>query len=454
MLTNAVAGETPQTIAAAHDALGPEGFVGDLNHPLSRLTKSIADQPEAAAGDIRAAYAARAKADAGRIDSAITQALGPAQDVSALTRNDQIARSAAADPLYEAWRNTQIPPTDQIRSLLPRLNAAGVSAGAANKMAIEGIPGFQQWFTRDPVTGQLTLDTEKSPTAQTFDYMKQALDDKIGSALKSGENGQARLYQGLKSDLVNAIDNHPDPNVSGVWKAARQAWSDPTSIISARQEGASALSKTITPSELKDQFNSYTPPEQQAFIQGLRGNIANAFGATKYGDTTVKNQLLAPNNQAKIAALVGQNKADALVKSLQQEDALAEATKKITGGSPTHENMQASVLSGPAAIPGKVSNYIRNFSIDKPATWLGMAPGSVIPQAEAAALAKARSQLSPLLTTPNGQNAEMARQLLELSAGNAARQSQADQVRNLATMLLQGAGQEQRAQRNMPLVIP
>jgi hypothetical protein len=40
-------------------------------------------------------------------------------------------------------------------------------------MAVEGVSGAAQWFKPDPITGQMTLDTETAPTAQTFDYMKQ-----------------------------------------------------------------------------------------------------------------------------------------------------------------------------------------------------------------------------------------------------------------------------------------
>jgi hypothetical protein len=366
-LSNAVQGETPASIQAAHEALGPNAFVGDLNHPLSRLTKSIADQPEAAAGDIRAAYAARNAADGDRINAAITDALGPEQDLTALTGSEKAARSAAGDPLYEAWKATPIPPTDELRALMPRLNAAGVSNGAANKAAIEGVPGAHEWFKQLP-DGSLSLDTEAMPTSQAYDFMKQALDDKIGVARRAGEDGQARLYSKLKNDLVSAIDNHPDPNVAGIWQQARQAWADPTAIMTARNEGATALSRATDVNELRDQIQNYSLPERHAFTQGLRGYAANVFGATKNGDTAIKNQLLAPNSQRKLEYLIGPDRTEALIRSLNQEDALAASAKRITGGSPTNENAQANHLSGAAAVPGAVADYARNFALDRPAT--------------------------------------------------------------------------------------
>lgn len=613
MLSRAVQGETPQSIAASHGALGPSSFVGDLNNPLAALTKSIADQPDKAAGMVRDAYQARSAADGGRINDAITAALGPQQNLSALVRSETAARSAAADPLYEAWRNTPVPPTDQLRALLPRLNAAGVSNGAATKMAIEGVPGYHQWFKpetqaaaenvtqkgmpeilrmgsggiqttplvgktlwhetspenaadiiREDMTnyapnvrpsnlfvadnpdialgqggngvhiefngdlssgvenkkpgagdmagreyrlnangnnsinrvtvdpghkldlggsfqdrflsdfdmtknpdgttvftrraaghipqnpgapgGQLTLDLEASPTAQTYDYMKQALDDKVSGAYKAGENGNARLYQGLKSDLLSAIDNHPDPNVSGVWQAARKAWSGPTAIMTARQEGADALKRSTSPDELIEQIGGYSPPEKQAYIQGLRGNVADIFGATKNGDTLVKNQLLAPNNQAKLQSLIGPDATNSLVTALNQEDALAQSSKRIIGGSPTHQNQQGSVLSGPSAVPGAVANYVSNFALDRPGSWIGMSPGSLINGTEAQALAKARAQISPILTAPNGPNADMAQALLSMAQSRADRGAAGDEAGKLASVLINGAGQEYNRQ--------
>lgn len=441
MLTTAIQGETPHSINAAAQTLGPQGFVGDINNPLSRLTKSVHDQPDQASQVIKQAYDARTAADSGRINDAITQALGPSQNLTLLTRSDKAAQSAAADPLYDAFRNTQIPPTPKLNALASRLNAAGVSGSAANKMAISGTPGYQQWFKPDPITGAMTLDTTQAPTAQTYDFMKQALDDKIGGSIAKNEKGDARLYQGLKSDLVDAIDNHPDPNVSGVWQAARQAFADPASIMSARAEGADALKRATPVDDLREQFNDYTPPEQQAFLQGTRGNIAEIFGGTKNGDTLAKNQLLAPNAQAKMQFLVGPDKAQALTDSLMQEDKLSAATKPIRGGSPTQENMQSAGLSGASAVPGAIANYMRNLKLNEPATIFGANPSNMIGQHEVAQLSAARGQIAPILATPLGPNADMAKALLQMSNADVAKRGAANRIGSLATALINGGGQ-------------
>jgi hypothetical protein len=233
-----------------------------------------------------------------------------------------------------------------------------------------------------------------------------------------------------------------------VWQQARQSWADPQSIMDARELGSNMLKNSTTVDDLREQWGGLSTPEQVAAVQGLRGQIANVFGGTKNGDTLIKNQLLAPNAQEKLQFMVGPDKAQNLTNALSQEDVLAAATKKITGGSPTQENMQSAGLSGPSAIPGNIRRYIGNFEATRPATWIpGFNADDLISSHEGAQLAAARAQTAPILTTPLGPNADMARQLLNMAATQGSRNARAQQIQNMATMLM-GAGARQRMQQN------
>lgn len=444
MLAKGVADETPQAIAEAQARLGPNGFLGELSPGLMDTMGGVADTPGAGKAVVRGAYAARNAEAMTRANDLLDQHFGPRIDMAALTKNDIAARSAAADPLYTAWTNTPIPPTPELQALTSRLDAAGVSSSAANKMAIQGVPGFNQWFVRDPLTGAVTLNTAASPTAQTFDYMKQGLDDKIGAALRTGENGQARLYQGLKSDLVNALDNHPDPNVAGVWKQARQAWSDPTSIMNAREAGQITFSKAQRPDELVQTVQNMSQPERIAFMQGARDSIGQVMDASTRGDTTARNILLAPASQAKLRVLLGKSGAEDLTTQLQAEAEFKNNTQNIAGGSQTAPKAQRVGLVTPDPGSGAL-NWWNQLYLDKPSTYIpGLSPAALAERFRGGAYDKARAQIAPLLTSTGPQRDEIAQALYLAGLKNQAINQMSIAPRNAATVATNIAGQMAR----------
>ena len=248
-----------------------------------------------------------------------------------MTKDAKAARSAAADPLYDAWRNTPVPPTPELNGLQPRLNAAGVAGSAYQKMGIEGVPGYQNWFTRD-AEGNLTMNAAQSPTAQTWDYMKRGLNSKISTAKVSGDADSVRMLTGLKSDLIGALDNHPDPNVAGVWQQARQAWADPTTIMNARDMGYEAFTKGQRVDQMRQDFPGLSQPEKLAYAQGARGAVADLMDGSVRGDTNARNMFLAPANQQKLALMAGPQRAQQLTNSLNQEATLKDQSKAVIGG--------------------------------------------------------------------------------------------------------------------------
>ena len=56
------------------------------------------------------------------------------------------------------------------------------------------------------------------------------LSNKIALGIKNGDGRSVMRWTELSNKLTTAIDNHPDPKVAGVWKAARQAFQDPTRV--------------------------------------------------------------------------------------------------------------------------------------------------------------------------------------------------------------------------------
>jgi hypothetical protein len=417
-LSEGMAGETRQSVAASQQRVGPAGFVADLTPGLTDKAAGIVSARGAPANDIEAAYRGRDVGDRGRIDQAINDAIGPPPDLAAITRDAKVARAAGSDPLYDAWTNTPVPPTPQLDALMPRLQAAGVDKEAQRLMAMEGIPGHQNWFTQNP-GGSPAFNTQSSPTAQAWDYMKQGLDAKISEATLRGNDNAKRILTGMKSDLVNAIDNHPDPNVAGVWKQARQSWADPTSIMTAQDNGYKAFTNARV-DEMRQALPAMTPPERQAYMQGARGALADQMNGSISGDTAVRNKLRAPANVEKVALMTGDpQKAQTLLDTMEQEAEMKGRTQQVIGNPQTGASgaTRSQQLAGVTPDPNTgLVGYLRNVQAGQPSTWIpGFTPAAVAHASREPFYSAARSQAAPVLLRSGADQQATANALLNYS---------------------------------------
>src|SRR5262249_38611886 len=156
-------------------------------------------------------------------------------------------RARATTPLWRQFTTTTVTPTPALRTLLPRLDAAGALKAANKAMREEGLSP-QQGFARTVTdeAGEWAEQVEHMPTAAAFQYAKEHLDGLIERSLATpGEAKAARRYTQLKNDLLAAIDEHPDPQVAGVWQAARREWQQPTELLEAQKTGKRLLTGNV-----------------------------------------------------------------------------------------------------------------------------------------------------------------------------------------------------------------
>jgi hypothetical protein len=216
-----------------------------------------------------------------RIDRDVADLLG--SDGSLETTNRLIKeRADQSSPLYDAARSQTVPDNQGLIDLLPRLKAAGAFQSAVKKMRIDNQP-FDIGNVR------------------AWDYMKRALDDKIGAAVRAGEKDDARILTGLKRELTNTIDaTVPE------YGQARQVFSSHSDLVNAVEDGSKALSPSYTREQLAADFPELTSGEQEMFRVGasnaLREKLANASGTGALpnafatdGALAQKLQMLAPS---------------------------------------------------------------------------------------------------------------------------------------------------------------
>jgi len=398
-LVQAVEGETPATIAAARDRIGPHGFLGDLNQGMTDLTGAAAVTPGPKAV-VREAYQTRMDNQRPRIEAAADAGMGtPRRDMVELEYLTTEAQKAAASPLYNQWTSMRVPPTERLKDLIPRLKNAGAFKRAEKLAAISGEPVNIKFFTGGP--------QKDFPTAQTWDYVKQGLDSSIEKAYSSGDKTLARKLIGLKNDMIHEIET---TDAGKVWNTARKTFADYASLKDNHAAGYDTFlggRSGLTVDELKHELRGLSVPEIQARVIGARAAISDAMGAALTGDTQMRNKLLAPNNQEKLRLLIGNNKqADEMIKALEQEHLLGVKALDVMGNNATGASNVGRAERKNLLMPNPAPEW--GFDIGKPGTYL---PPSIRDQFTISGMINARrgernnvanNQLGHLLTMPNG----------------------------------------------------
>ncbi len=349
-LADALANETPASIAAAQQRMGPTGFLADINPAMTEIAAGIANKPQPPASSvISEAYRERAVGKRGVIEGALDRSFGPSVNVEQLKSMITENRAAAADPLYKQWRNMEVQPTPELEALIPRLQAAGAFDEANFLGAVKGknirqaffTPGGESIFVAKPPTGELTQmqlpKVTTFPTTETWDLVKRGLDSKIEQALSAGNKTRVGALLSLKNDLIGEIGK---TEAGQVWNQARREFADRSELIDSIEAGRDTFLGSrsgLTVDQLRQELTGLSGPELAARIVGARAAADEVMGATIRGDTTLRNKFLAPNNQAKLRLLIGDDRAQQLVDTLEQQQYLSGQAQYVNprAGSPT-----------------------------------------------------------------------------------------------------------------------
>lgn len=392
MLTGAVEGETPASILDAQKRFGPSGQLSDINQQTTDLAGGLADVPGAHKQVVREAIRDRASGQKDRIISSLDKNTVPQVDVAHLGRLIDQDQKTASKPLYDKFRSQQVHPTDEIKALIPRLEAAGAFNKAEEIAGISGRPFEKKFFTGGP---------QKSfPTTEAWDLVKRSLDSRISSALdatKPDKNVASELMK-LKSDMLGAIDKS---NAGPVYKAAREKFAEYATLKEQMKEGGKTWERSNTADELKHEVSLLTPFEAAARRQGARDAVQNIIENSHLGDTTARNKLLTDAGQKKLAILFGDKKADALVADLKAELNMSAKNNELVGGSPTAGKQARRDM----VLPPKIENgYLHGIDLTKPSSLVPdwMTPHAIMEGSSAARYSNALNQIAPLLTRKMG----------------------------------------------------
>ena len=263
---------TPYTLDDRLEKMSPHQFLAEADENLETEAGKIAAMGGEARNTIVKNFDQRHSEVKQRLKSSYDSAFGPVENLAQERKTLTIDQQAAAAEFYKKFRDLEIYPTDELKEIMPSLQAAGAFDEAKKIAAVEGIPWEESFFT----TGK----NKEYPTAESWDYVKRALDTKIeGSFNQFGEpTNWTRIYTKLKNKLVGAIDNHPNPEVAGVWKEARDAYAGPAKIKNSYDLGKKILSDAVDANEVPFLTASHSTKELEAIAQGIRYNLENQLG--------------------------------------------------------------------------------------------------------------------------------------------------------------------------------
>lgn len=391
-LVEPMRGETPASLAAARERMGPAGFLGDLTPGYTDIAGAVADIPGPGKAVVRGAYQTRAGNQAKRVEAALTKAMGKSTNVEDFRNFWTETRAAVSDPLYEQFRSMKVQPTEKLKELIPRLEAAGAFGQAEELAGISGKSLNTKFFTGGP--------NKEFPTAESWDLVKRGLDRRIDQAYRAGDKTLGRELVKLKSEMISEIEKTP---AGKVWNQARSAFADRSAILDQLEAGRDTFlggRSGLSVDEFMEEIKHLKGPELAARIVGARSAADEAMGATMRGDTTLRNKLLAPNNRKKMELLLGKDKADDLLHTMEQEYYLGNQYQNVVGGSQTTPKKErVNAMLPPPSLPW-------NPDFTQPLTWVppswreGMRPSNIAAAWRGQKYMEAANQLAPLISIP------------------------------------------------------
>jgi len=323
-------GFTPYTLDQTLEGMSPHQFALEVSDPMWRRARGINGMGGEAGMDVRNGLVQRAAEKPQRIQSILDAGLGANQDLSLLRRTMEIDRNLAADPLYQAFRDTHVTPTPELEALMPRLQAAK-AFGAAHEMAgIRGVP-WQESFDSLGAEGMT-----QAPTPESWDLVKRSLDDKIGGMVRAGEKSRASAFIDLKNDLVRVLDTHPE--VGNIYQQARATFANSKDMERALDLGKDLATKEIAPDELPYLMAPFNAAQEAAVRLGFRNAVQLQLGR-KIGPqaaTGMVNKLLSDNNQANLRYIMNNDQAaDQMISALNHEHLMHGSHEGMIHGSRT-----------------------------------------------------------------------------------------------------------------------
>lgn len=328
-------GWTPWTIDEKLENMSPHQFFAEVSPNMKKnIAQNAVGGGEARNIVVNNLYQRHGETGQ-RLKTLYDNAFGPVENVFEKKKELTKEQKVEAGKFYDQFRKLEIAPTPELDEIIATLNNIKEAGGpnvfkeAKVKAAAENRPFSEGYFNGEEV--------KQYPSPESWDYIKRGLDKIIDNSFEGGfrPTDDTRVYTSLKNKLIDAIDNHPDPNVAGVWKQARDAYASRAKLKDAYDLGKKLLSDSIDVNEVPDLIGRAGEKELKAIATGVRYALENQLGRAGAQEGRSIRQMLSENAQKKIRNLVGEDKAEKLFKAVESEGEIYGAKTNLVGGSET-----------------------------------------------------------------------------------------------------------------------
>lgn len=301
--------------------LGPNAVLADVSPEMQMIARGAASRPGSREAIVNTLLS-RDQGKNARIGAAMDDTLGAVVEPSAI-RGEIKAAAQALSPQYEEALTNAV--RVDTRPLARQLDAQIVDARGSIRGALEKSRNMLN------VYGTKELDPNPRALLET----RKELDGMIGEAERAGNGPLAGALQGVRKQvddtLKGAVPNIKaiDAQRAGLFRQ-EEALNDAPSLF---QSGPTAA----RPADVASRLASASPEEALRISQGARAEIDRIVGSNSNDVAALRNFLKGEGdwNRQKLASVFGREKAERILKVLDNETAMESTYRTVVGGSQT-----------------------------------------------------------------------------------------------------------------------
>lgn len=302
-------GEATQRLAGWVQAgAKPEMFAELGGENLKALAATVARVPSVAKNQAQQVVTQRMEGQHGRVMEDVTSALRPAEYFG------------TEDAVIKSLRSPEV------KRLYDKAYAEGASISDPRIDAVLATPAGK----RAEAIGKRLMENDRVPfpeegrSTQMLDYTKRALDDMIGQNVRAGARNNVRILQGLKDDLVAAVDE-----ANPAFGAARARYKGDAEILTALREGRDFM--TLDTPALAAKLKGLSDTERQAYVTGAGQKLKDMINSA--GDNRDVTARIFGNQDIrdKLRVMVGDEaRFDALTRNIEREKEMAAVNRMVS----------------------------------------------------------------------------------------------------------------------------
>lgn len=342
-LVEAVGPENVPAVVKRLEA-NPRLSIMDASDPVRTMTQGLIDPAQPRAQDVIVnAVKARIKSAPAAVNTAYTEAMGPAPNVVTMVEGlKERARKAGSEAIQPALANAKAVNVTPVIEAIDKELKPGITAMMDPGTRLP-LSDLQQELVR--FKQQLTAGGEQLFDPQRLHRLQSDIGDQAYQLSISGDPKQRMLGRQLR-DFNEKLIDQIDVAASGEYRPARAKFKEAKDIHEAFDSGFDTLKNRAgvkgledRPEALLDWMNHATPEEVVARRLGTRADIDQKIRGAK-------NQALAGEvitrieyNQDKLRILFGQKEADRLIRVMEDARDEAHTNAKLLANSKTAETL-------------------------------------------------------------------------------------------------------------------